>query len=312
MPQTISQIFLRLGSRGSKLACAQAELVRQALAAKSNIQTELITVTTTGDRVKDKPLADIGGKGLFAKELEEALLSGWIDLAVHSMKDLPVEIPEGLRVVATPPRETPADAYLSRSGRTMDQLPKRARIGTSSVRRAAQLARHRPDLEIVPLRGNIDTRIAKLDSGELDAIVLALAGLKRLNLEGRATAIFDPKVWLPALAQGALGVEMREKDVHCTAVCQALDHSSTAIALACERGFQAALGGSCRTPIAGYARIENNVLHFRGEVLTLDGSKSEEASCVIKLGSNAQTEAAGVGRDAGLAVRARAGAWLEF
>jgi hydroxymethylbilane synthase len=312
MPQTISQILLRLGSRGSKLACAQAELVRQALAAKSHIHTDLVTVTTTGDRVKDKPLADIGGKGLFAKELEEALLSGRIDLAVHSMKDLPVEIAEGLRLVATPPRENPADAFLSRDGKLLDRLPKRARIGTSSVRRAAQLARYRRDLEIVPLRGNIDTRVAKLDRGEFDAIVLALAGLKRLNLEGRATTVFDPDVWLPALAQGALGIEMRENDVHCRAVWEALDHSSTAIALACERGFQAALGGSCRTPIAGYARIENDVLRFRGEVLALDGSKFEETSCAIKLGSNAQREAVSAGREAGLAVKERAGAWLEY
>ncbi|HEX3429923.1 MAG TPA: hydroxymethylbilane synthase [Rhizomicrobium sp.] len=312
MPHSALQILLRLGSRGSKLACAQAELVRQALVAKANIQTELVTVKTTGDLLKDKPLADIGGKGLFAKELEEALLSARIDLAVHSMKDLPVELPAGLKIVATPAREDPADALLSHRGKTLDDLPANARIGTGSVRRAAQIARRRPDLEIVPLRGNVDTRIAKLDRGELDAIVLALAGLRRLNLEARATAVLDPEDWLPALAQGALAIEMREGDSNCRTVSQVLDDAPTAIALACERGFQAALGGTCRTPISGHARIENRVLRFRGEVLAPDGSKSEEASCTIRLGSDPHREAAHAGHEAGLAIRSRARAWLEL
>jgi hydroxymethylbilane synthase len=309
MPPT-SSTLLRIGSRSSKLARAQAELVRQALAAKARMQTELVTVTTTGDRVKDKPLAEIGGKGLFAKELEDALLSGRIDLAVHSMKDLPVEVPAGLQIVATPPRENPADALVSRHGNTLDELPKRARIGTSSVRRAAQVARRRPDLTILPLRGNVDTRIAKLDSGQLDAVVLALAGLKRLNLEERATVIFDPEEWLPALAQGALAIEMREDDLHCEAVSRALNDKAAGIALACERGFQAALGGSCRTPIAGHARIENDVLHFRGEVLAPDGSKSEETSFSITLGSNPYSEAALAGHEAGTVLKERARPWL--
>ena len=307
-----TQTPLRIGSRGSKLACAQAELVRQALAEKAHIQTELVTVTTTGDRVKDKPLADIGGKGLFAKELEEALLARRIDIAVHSMKDLPVEIPRGLQIVATPQRENPADVLLSREGKTLDQLPGGARLGTSSVRRAAQVARRRPDLEILPLRGNVDTRIAKLDSGQVDAIVLALAGLKRLNLEKRATAVLDPEAWLPALAQGALAVEMRENDVHCQAVSQALDDAPTAIALACERGFQAALGGSCHTPIAGFARVENGLLRFRGEVLASDGSRSEEIGFTLDLGADAVAQAARAGREAGLTIRARVRPWLEL
>src|SRR5215469_10640969 len=275
MPNASSQTLLRVGSRGSKLARAQAELVRQALS-RNQVETDLVTVTTTGDRVKDKPLADIGGKGLFAKELEEALLAGRIDLAVHSMKDLPVEIPPGLQIIATPMRENPADVLVSRDGATLEDFSKDARLGTSSVRRTAQIARRRPDLRILPLRGNVDTRIAKLDRGEVDGILLALAGLRRLNLQERAAVVFDPEMWLPALAQGALAVEMREDDVHSRTVSETLDHTPTAIAIACERGFQAALGGSCRTPIAGYAWIESNRLHFRGEVLAPDGSEWEE------------------------------------
>lgn len=311
MPSASSQTLLRVGSRGSKLARAQAELVRQALA-KSGMTTDLVTVTTTGDRVKDRPLADIGGKGLFAKELEDALLSGRVDLAVHSMKDLPVEIPPGLQIVATPARENPADTFLSRDGATLEALPRGARLGTSSVRRAAQIARRRSDLRIQPLRGNVDTRLAKLDRGEVDAIVLALAGLKRLNLEGRATAVLDPDVWLPALAQGALAIEMRGDDVRCGAVFGALDHEPTAIALACERGFQAALGGSCRSPVAGHAYIEGSVLRFRGEVLAPDGSGWEETGVILALGSDARKEAANAGREAGLALRVRARSWLEL
>lgn len=311
MPNASSQTLLRVGSRGSKLARAQAELVRRALA-KKQMETELVTVTTTGDRVKDKPLADIGGKGLFAKELEEALLSGRIDLAVHSMKDLPVEIPPGLDIIAVPERENPADALLSREGRTLENFPEGARLGTSSVRRAAQIGRRRPDLRILPLRGNVDTRIARLDAGELDGIVLALAGLKRLRLENRATAIFAPEEWLPALAQGALAVEMRTEDEHCRAVRETLDHLPTAIAIACERGFQAALGGSCRTPIAGYASIEDNVLRFRGEVLALDGSKWEETGLTLALGSDPLNEAARAGHESGLVLRERARPWLEL
>lgn len=311
MPNASSQTLLRVGSRGSKLARAQAELVRRALA-KKQMETELVTVTTTGDRVKDKPLADIGGKGLFAKELEEALLSGRIDLAVHSMKDLPVEIPPGLDIIAVPERENPADALLSRDGRTLENFPEGARLGTSSVRRSAQIGRRRPDLRILPLRGNVDTRIARLDAGELDGIVLALAGLKRLRLENRATAIFAPEEWLPALAQGALAVEMRTDDEHCRAVRETLDHLPTAIAIACERGFQAALGGSCRTPIAGYASIEDNVLRFRGEVLALDGSKWEETGLTLALGSDPRNEAARAGHESGLVLRERARPWLEL
>jgi len=312
MAQSASQTCLRLGSRGSRLACAQAELGRHSLATRAQLETELITVTTTGDRVTDRPLADIGGKGLFAKELEEALLAGRIDIAIHSMKDVPVEIPPGLRIVAALPRENPADAFLSRDGSTLDDLAPGARIGTSSVRRFAQIARRRPDLRILPLRGNVDTRIARLDSAELEAIVLAFAGLKRLDLEGRATTVFDPEAWLPALAQGALAVEMREEDMHREAISAALNHPPTATAVACERGFQSALGGSCRTPIAGYARIGGDALHFRGEVLAPDGTNWVESSVTLELGLDGASDAARAGREAGLALRERARPWLEL
>jgi hydroxymethylbilane synthase len=312
MPHDRSDTVLCVGSRGSRLARAQAELVREQLHAKAAIATNLVTVTTTGDRVKDRPLAEIGGKGLFVKELEEALLRGHIDMAVHSMKDLPVEIPDGLRIVATPRRDDPADAFLSNLAGRLRDLPKGARIGTSSVRRAAQIARYRPDLAIVPLRGNVDTRIAKLDSGEMEGVVLALAGLKRLNLYHRATEILDPEEWLPALAQGALGIEMRREDGNCEAVSCSLNDIPSGIAVACERAFQGALDGSCRTPIAGLARIENGCLRFRGEVLAPDGTASEETAFTLTLWSDSVAEAARAGREAGLAIRARALPWLSL
>jgi hydroxymethylbilane synthase len=226
------------------------------------------------------------------------------------MKDLPTEIPGGLTIAATPLRDDPADAFLSRKAGRIEDLPKGARLGTSSVRRAAQIARIRPDLEIVPLRGNVDTRIAKLDGGQVDAIVLAVAGLKRLGLQERATSVLDPEAWLPALAQGALGIEMRDHDANCGSVSQALDDAPTGIAVACERGFQAALDGSCRTPIAGLARIENHCLYFRGEVLAPDGSKSEEIGFTLQLGMDPHAEAAQAGREAGLTIKQRAQPWF--
>jgi hydroxymethylbilane synthase len=310
MPQNQPQTVLRVGARGSRLARAQAELVRCGLFTKAALGTDFVAVTTTGDRVRDRPLAEVGGKGLFAKELEEALLSYRIDLAVHSMKDLPVEIPKGLRIVATPLRDDPADAFLSRKADRIEELPNGARLGTSSVRRAAQIARLRPDLEIVPLRGNVDTRIAKLDDGQVDAIVLALAGLKRLGLHERAASVLDTETWLPALAQGALAIEMREQDGHRGSVSQALDDAPTGIAVACERGFQTALDGSCRTPIAGLARVENHTLHFRGEILAPDGGNSEQTVFTLRLGSHPHAEAARAGREAGLTVKQRARPWF--
>jgi len=291
MPQNEN---LRLGTRGSKLALVQAHMVAAALG-----NCEIVVLKTSGDRIQDRPLADAGGKGLFVKELEEALLDRRIDLAVHSMKDVPVEHPSGLAIAALLPREDPRDVLVSRH--TLESLPHGARLGTSSVRREAQMKRARPDLDCVLLRGNVDTRLKKLDDGEMDAMLLALAGLKRLGLAHRATELLDI---LPALAQGAIGIETRADDVHKVAQ---LNDTATATALACERAFQQALDGSCRSPMAGLARVEGGKVVFDGEVLAPDGS--DHVAVHIEA---AAAEAARAGREAGLSIRARAAAWLAL
>src|ERR1700761_767294 len=231
MPQSNSRP-LRLGTRGSKLALVQAEMVRSGLAAKGFPGVEIVVLKTSGDRIQDRPLADVGGKGLFVKELEDALLDERIDLAVHSMKDVPVDLPAGLAITALLLREDPRDVFVSNKASTLTDLPKGARIGTSSVRRHAQAAHVRPDLEIVLLRGNVDTRLAKLDAGEIDGMLLALAGLKRLGLESRATQMLDD--FLPALAQGAIGIEIRETDTNAREIVTQLNDKNTEIALSCE------------------------------------------------------------------------------
>ena len=301
---------LRLGTRGSRLALVQAELVRGALAGRAGAACEIVVVKTTGDRILDRPLADAGGKGLFTKELEEALLRGDIDLAVHSMKDVPTTLPEGLSIAAILPREDPRDAFISPIARTLAELPKGARVGTSSVRRAAQVKRARPDVETVLLRGNVDTRLRKLDEGQYDAIIIALAGLSRLGLAERATWILDPLEWLPALSQGAIGIEVRESDLVTQEAVRKLDDPVTATALACERAFQSALDGSCRTPIGGLAALSGSTLLFRGEVLAPDGSDAAETSLKTQLGSDALGDAARAGREAGLTLKPRAARWL--
>ncbi len=264
---------LRLGTRGSKLALVQANMVRDALIAKG-AACEIVILKTSGDRIQDRSLADAGGKGLFVKELEDALLNETIDLAVHSMKDVPTALPPGLSLSAFLEREDPSEAFLSHSKfASLDALPKGGRVGTSSVRRQAQALRRRPDLDIVLLRGNVDTRLRKLDDGEMDAMFLALAGLRRLGLQGRATAILDPKDWLPSLGQGVVGIEIRETDTHAREMTATLNHEITEFALTCERAFQAALDGSCRTPIAGLATVEGGTLTFNGEVLAPDGTR---------------------------------------
>jgi hydroxymethylbilane synthase len=308
MPQSPS---LRLGTRGSPLALAQASLVANALSAQGTL-CEIVTLKTSGDRIQDKPLADIGGKGLFVKELEEALLTDRIDFAVHSMKDVPADLPPGLALTAFLPREDPRDAFVARSVATLGDLPKGARLGTSSVRREAQVRRARPDLEIVLLRGNVDTRLARLDRGEMDGVLLAVAGLKRLGLAARATQILDGEDWLPALAQGAIGIEIRETDTNARELLNFLNHKPTEIALDCERAFQSALGGSCRSPIAGLARIEQGTLSFHGEVLSPDGRDQIRVSRKIALGHNPREEATHAGREAGESIRSRAARWLDL
>jgi hydroxymethylbilane synthase len=310
MPQSPSSNSLRLGTRGSKLARTQAEMVRAGLRARAGIDCEIVAIRTSGDRIQDRPLADAGGKGLFTKELEEALLAGEIDLAVHSMKDVPVLLPAGLAIPAVLAREDPREAFVAPHAKSLAELPKGARIGTSSVRRMAQIARARPDLELVPLRGNVDTRLAKLDAGNFDATLLAFAGLKRLGLESRATSLLAASEWLPALAQGAIGIEIRQSDARTITAIAGLNDENTAVALACERAFQFALDGSCRTPIAGLAVIAGRRLSFRGEVIAPDGSDFAATNFEIDLGKNALREAADAGREAGLALKPRAAPWL--
>lgn len=305
MPQST----LRLGTRGSKLALAQAGLVRAALSAQ-DVACEIVTVRTTGDRIQDRPLAAAGGKGLFAKELEDALLGGRIDLAVHSMKDLPAVVPEGLEIAAVLSREDPRDAVVSSRADSLEALPAGAMVGTSSVRRRAQVLRKRPDLRTVVLRGNVDTRLAKLDGGEIDAAILACAGLKRLGLEHRAASVLPVETWLPALSQGAIGIEVRQGDS--TAACIApLNHLPTAVELACERAFQQALDGSCTTPIGGLAAFADGQLRFRGEVIAPDGSGFANTAFERMLGSDPLAEAAALGREAGLALKPRAAQWFS-
>ena len=277
---------------------------------RTGIACEIVTVSTTGDRILDRPLAEAGGKGLFTKELEEALLRNEIDVAIHSMKDVPTVLPPGLTIGAMLKREDPRDAFLSLKARTLSELESGARVGTSSVRRVAQLKRARKDVAPVLLRGNVDTRLRKLEAGEYDAIILAVAGLKRLGLEDRITAMLETAVWLPALGQGAIGLEVREDDVRTRAAIGTLDHEPTAVALACERAFQEALDGSCRTSIAGYATLEGRVLRFRGEVLSPDGSESVETEIETQLDANMRSEAGRAGRSAGRTLRPRAAPWL--
>ncbi len=304
-----SQNPLRLGTRGSKLALVQANTVRARLDERG-VPCEIVVVKTTGDRIQDRSLADAGGKGLFTKELEQALHGGEIDVAVHSMKDVPVKRPDGLKIGALLPREDPRDVFVSNIASTLAGLPKNARVGTSSVRRQAQVRRARPDIQDVLLRGNVDTRLAKLDAGDYDAILLAYAGLKRLGLEGRATSTLALQDWLPALAQGAVGVEIRARDDRTAEAVSALNDRNTEIVLACERAFQDVLDGSCRTPIAGIATVDQNRLSFRGEVLAPDGSDFVETKLEIALGDDAVKSAAQAGRDAGLVLKPRAARWL--
>jgi len=296
---------LRIGSRGSPLALAQATEVRNRLAAACGLASERIeikTIRTTGDAIQDRPLADAGGKGLFTKEIEEALAAGAIDLAVHSSKDMPTALPGGLVLSAFLPREDARDAFIGRSAKTLRELPRGAVVGTSSLRREALLKHLRPDLAVVPLRGNVETRLRKLETEAIDATVLAVAGLKRLGLLAAATSLLSIEEFLPAVAQGAIGIETRADDAATIARVAAINHADTATAVAAERAFLAELDGSCRTPIAGYARVANGVVRFRGLIAKTDGSEALE---VTREGRSA--DAAALGADAGRELKARAG-----
>jgi hydroxymethylbilane synthase len=265
---------IRIGTRGSPLALAQAREVGRKLVAHGGMAPdalEIVVITTTGDRIRDRPLSDIGGKGLFTKELEEALFEGQIDLAVHSMKDMPARLPSRLDLAAVLEREDPRDAFLSPHATSLSQLPQNAILGSSSVRRSAQALRLRPDLQVVQMRGNVDTRLRKLSDGIAHATFLACAGLNRLGLQDRITAAISIDQMLPAVAQGAIAIEIMADNTKVRSLLQSLEHKPSAVAVSCERAFLAELDGSCRTPIAGHAVIKNNRVYFRGEALTPDG-----------------------------------------
>ncbi|MBM4356515.1 MAG: hydroxymethylbilane synthase [Deltaproteobacteria bacterium] len=261
-----------LATRRSKLALAQARAyVRSLIAKNPGLEIEELHVVTSGDRIQDRSLQEIGGKGLFIKEIEEALLDGRADFAVHSIKDVPAELAPGLFLGAIPRREDPRDVLVTRGG-GLDALPNGARVGTSSMRRALQLKLARPDLVTEPLRGNVDTRLRKLEDGTIDAIVLAYAGLRRLDLGARANELFAPEAMLPAVGQGALGIECREDDARMQGVLATTDDVDTRIAVEGERAFMRAVGGSCQLPVAAYCVLGATDLHLRGLLADADGS----------------------------------------
>lgn len=270
---------IKIGTRASKLALWQSNWVQSALNEKFPGQKiELVKIKTKGDKILDVPLAKVGGKGLFVKEIEQALLDGRIDLAVHSMKDMPSEIPEGLCIGAVPRREDPVDVLIAREGLTLSELKHGAVIGTSSLRRAAQMQHARPDLSIAPLRGNLDTRLKKLQTENLDAIVLAAAGIKRLNLTHQITEYLPAEIMLPAVGQGALCIEMRQNDPVIGPMLAALNHPDSEAVVLGERAFLNRLGGSCQVPIAGYGEIAGDTFNLRGLVAEVDGSQLIKSS----------------------------------
>ncbi|MCZ2073426.1 MAG: hydroxymethylbilane synthase [Bryobacteraceae bacterium] len=284
--------MLRIGSRGSKLALWQAQWVRSALERQGE-HSEIEIIRTTGDNITDVSLARLGAstgvKGLFTKEIEEALLCGRIDLAVHSLKDMPVDLPGGLVLAAVPEREDARDVLV---GSTLARLPQNAKIGTSSLRRAAQLRACRPDLVIEPLRGNIDTRLRKLDEGQYAGIVLAAAGLKRMGWEGRIAELLPPEVMCPAVGQGALAIETRSDEGNARQACRKLDHAQTRAAVTAERALLRLLGGGCQVPIGGHAVVEDGRVHLRAVVISPDGRQ-----IVRRENSGAVAEAEHVGAE---------------
>ena len=301
-------IVLRLGTRGSPLALAQAHEARARLAAAHGWPEErlaVVVITTTGDAIQDRALSEAGGKGLFTKELDIALLAGDIDIAIHSAKDLPTALPDGLSLSGYLPREDVRDALISRDGSGVADLPRNAVVGSASLRRQAQLRRLRPDLDVRLLRGNVQTRLRKLDGGEYHATILAMAGLKRLGLTARVTEELPLHDFLPAVGQGAIAVTAREGDGATADLLGPILDGDTGAALACERAFLGVLDGSCRTPIAGYARVQRGDLLFRGQVLSPDGAQSCET-----VTDGGLALAARIGRAAGQDLLARAPASL--
>ena len=296
---------IRIGTRGSPLALAQAREVRERLEAAhgtGGFAFEVRVIKTSGDRIQDRPLAEEGGKGLFTKEIEEALIAGEIEIAVHSMKDMPTVLPAGLAITCILPREDVRDAFISLTAGSLSELPKGAAVGTSSLRRQAQVKSLRPDLTVVPLRGNVETRLKKIEGGAADATLLACAGLKRLGLADRITAPISPDEMLPAVAQGAIGVETRADDTAMAELLGPINDQPSALAVTAERAFLARLDGSCRTPIAGLAELVSGRLLFRGMILTPDGQQ-----CHATRREGPPQEAVRMAEDAAAELLAKAG-----
>jgi hydroxymethylbilane synthase len=300
-----SSPFLRIGTRGSALAMVQARLVQRLLAEAHGVDPERIEIhpiTTSGDTLKDAPLSEVGGKGLFSKEIEAALDTNEVDIGVHSSKDMATTLPTGLRLAAFLEREDIRDAFVSLKARSVDDLPRGAKLGSSSLRRAAQMLRARPDLEIVPFRGNVDTRLRKLEDGIADATLLAVAGLNRLGRQHQITSYLDPERFPPAPAQGAIGLEIRNADQRTADLIAPLNHGPTATAVLAERALLGALDGSCRTAIGAVTRIEGETLRLKGEILSPDGQIA-----IFGELSGAAAEPARLGHELGQILRDKAG-----
>ena len=301
--------FARIGTRGSPLALTQARLVRGLLAQAHGISEDDIAIeviSTGGDRSQSSnaSLVEIGGKGLFTKEIDDAMLAGRVDIGVHSSKDVATRMADGLALVAFLAREDVRDAFMSVTVQSLDHLPERAKFGTSSIRRAAQVLRVRPDLQIVPFRGNVGTRLQKLLDGVADATMLAIAGLNRLGEGHRATALLDPEVFMPAPAQGAIGIAVRSDDSRMADIVAALDHAPTHATITAERAMLAVLDGSCRTPVGVLTRLDSGVLTLKGQILSLDGKTAFDSAAT---GTDPET----VGREVGADLIAQAGTeWL--
>ena len=295
----------RIGTRGSPLAMAQTHETRDRLAAVHGLPPEMfeiVILSTKGDRITDRSLAEIGGKGLFTEELEEQLLSGDLDFAVHSSKDMPTKLPDGLFLSAFLPREDIRDAFVGRSAKRLVDLPQGATVGSSSLRRQALIRRLRPDIDVITYRGQVETRLRKLAEGQVDGTLLAFAGLKRLGMEHVPTELLDPEEFPPAPAQGAICVEARIGDDRINTLLAAIDDPRTHEAVSCERGFLATLDGSCRTPIAGYAQSDGTHIRFAGMILTPDGTTFHQ----IEIDGKA-ADAERLGQEAGERIRAKAG-----
>lgn len=296
---------LKIGTRSSKLALAQANETKRRLQEAHGLSDEAIEIvpmSTAGDRIQDRSLSEIGGKGLFTEEIEAALTDGRIDIAVHSTKDIPTILPDGLHLSVFLEREDPRDAFIGRAARRFIDLPYGATVGSSSLRRQALIRRLRPDINVVIFRGNVQTRLNKLEQGEVDGTFLACAGLKRLNMEHVITDLLDPEAFPPAPGQGAIAIESRIGDKKIDDLLKPLAHRDTQIALACERAFLGSLDGSCRTPIAGLATVKEGQVYFSGMILTPDGKTAHRI-----FGEGHVNDAAAIGHDAAERVRAIAG-----